>query len=159
MKLWQKRKKGNTIFKPYQIGDQVWIEGTNIQTSNPSKKLGPKRYGPFKVVKALSRTTYQVELPKHWKMHNVFHANLITPYKETELHGPNYSRPPPDLINDKEEYEVEKVLKKKQMGRGRKTHYLIKWKGYPTSDNSWEPAEHLHADELIAEFEERKRRS
>ena len=38
------------------------------------------------------------------------------------------------------------------MGRGRKTHYLVKWKGYPTSDNSWEPEKNLNADKLIAEF-------
>ena len=30
-------------------------------------------------------------------------------------------------------------------------HFLVKWKGYPTSDNSWEPQENLHADELIAD--------
>ena len=33
----------------------------------------------------------------------------------------------------------------------------IKWKGYPTSDNSWEPAENLNAEELIREYEKRKR--
>ena len=38
------------------------------------------------------------------------------------------------------------------MGRGRKTHYLVKWKGYPTGDNSWEPEKNLKADELITEF-------
>ena len=40
------------------------------------------------------------------------------------------------------------------MGKGRKTHYLVKWKGYPTSDNSWEPEKNLNAKELIAEFKQ-----
>jgi hypothetical protein len=79
----------------------------------------------------------------------------ITPYKETELHGPNFTRPPPDLIDGEPEYEVEKILDAQQRGRGHKTHFLVKWKGYPTSDNSWEPRENLHADELIADFYKR----
>ena len=33
-------------------------------------------------------------------------------------------------------------------------HYLVKWKGYPTSDNSWEPEGNLNADELIAKFKQ-----
>jgi hypothetical protein len=64
----------------------------------------------------------------------VFHANLITPYKEMELHGPNFTRPPPDLVDGEEEYEVEKVIDKKKMGRGHKTYYLVKWKGYSASE-------------------------
>jgi hypothetical protein len=97
-----------------------------------------------------------VEIPQQWKIHNVFHVNLITPYKETELHGPNFTRPPPDLVDGEEEYEVEKVIDKKKMGRGHKTYYLIKWKGYSASENSWEPEENVRADELIAEFEKRR---
>ncbi len=40
----------------------------------------------------------------------MFHANLIMPYKETELHGPNFTHPPPDLIEGEQEFEVEKIL-------------------------------------------------
>jgi len=152
------KKKGSKSFKPYKEGDQVWIEGTNLKTLYPTAKLGPKRYGPFKVLKQMSAAVYRVEIPKHWKIHNVFHANLIMPYKETELHGPNYNRPPPDLVDGEEEYEVEKIIDMKQMGRGRKTYYLVKWKGYPTSDNSWEPTDGIHADELIEEFKKKNPR-
>jgi hypothetical protein len=148
--------QGNKRFKPYNEGDLVWVEGTNLKTIYPTAKLGPKRHGPFKVLKQLSEAVYQVEIPRQWKIHNVFHANLIRPYKETELHGPNFTRPPPDLVDGEEEYEVEKIIDKKKKGRGRKTYYLVKWKGYSASENSWEPAENLRADELVAEFEKQR---
>ena len=149
------RKKGSKHFKPYQEGDQVWIKGTNLKTLYPTAKLGPKCYRPFKILKQMSPAVYWVEILKHWKIHNVFHANLITPYREMELHGPNFTQPPPDPVNGEEEYEVEKIIDMKQMGRWRKMHYLVKWKGNPTSDNSWEPRENIHADELIKEFQSR----
>src|SRR6266571_4438295 len=100
--------------------------------------------------KILSDVSYELELPAQWKIHPVIHANLLTPYKETALHGPNFTRPPPDLIDGEEEYEAEEVQKVRRQGRGRKLHYLVKWKGFPTSDSTWEPVEHLkHAPELI----------
>ncbi len=150
------RNQGNRRFKPYNKGDQVWVEGTNIKTLYPSAKLSPKWYGPFKVLEQLSEAVYRLEIPWHWKIHNVFHANLITPYKETELHGPNFTRPPPDLIEGEQEFEVKKILDAQPRGRGCKMHFLVKWKGYPTSDNSWEPRENLHADRLITEYNKKK---
>jgi hypothetical protein len=127
----------------------------NLKTLYPTAKIGPKRYGPFKILKQLLEAVYQVEIPRHWKIHNVFHVNLITPYKETELHRPNFTQPAPDLVDGEDEYEVEKIIDMKHKGRGRKLHYLVKWKGYPMSDNSWEPRENLHMEELIKEFHKR----
>ena len=148
------RNPSNKKFRPYQKGDLVWIEGTNLKTLYLSAKLAPKHYGPLKIMKQLSPAVYDIKILQQWKIHNVFHANLITLYKETAIHGPNYSQPPPDLIDGEEEFEVEQILGMKQMGQGRKTHYLVKWKGYPTSDNSWEPEKNLNVDELIAEFKQ-----
>lgn len=59
------------------------------------------------------------------------------PFVENETHRPNYTKPPPDLIDGEEEYEVKTILSHKQQGWG--YLYLIKWIGYPDSENSWEP--------------------
>jgi hypothetical protein len=72
-----------------------------------------------------------------WSIHDVFDTDLLTPYRETPTHGANYQRPPPDLVDGVEEYEVERVLDSRRYGRGRKLQYLIAWKGYPDSDNQW----------------------
>jgi hypothetical protein len=52
------KNPGGKKFQPYQEGDQVWIKGTNLKTLYPSAKLGPKRYGPFKVLKHFSNAVY-----------------------------------------------------------------------------------------------------
>ena len=48
-------------------------------------------------------------------------------------------------------YEVENILDKRQ-SRG-KTEYLIKWKGYSTSESTWEPLTNLkNIKEIIQKF-------
>ena len=96
---------------------------------------------------------YQLILPTQWKqkrIHDVFHASLLTPYHETEAHGVNYLEPPPDVIEGEEEYKVEKVLDSKRVGQNKKLHYLIRWKGYSNTHDTWEPENNVeHAQELI----------
>ena len=94
----------------YQVGDYIWLDGCNIKMYHLTAKLAPKRHGPFKITRVLSAITYQLELPVKWKLHPVFHVDLLTPYCETMFHGVNYDKPPPDLINREEEYEVECVV-------------------------------------------------
>ncbi len=57
------------------------------------------------------------------------------------------------MVSNKEEYEVKKVLDSRQFSRTRKKQYLIKWKGYPDSDNEWVDKRDVHAPEAIREFE------
>jgi hypothetical protein len=83
----------------------------------------------------------------------MFHTDLLTPYREMPTHGVNYQRPPPDLVDGMEEYEVERVLDSRRYRRRRKLQYLIAWKGYPDSDNqwvNWDDAE--GAEDAIREF-------
>src|SRR6266702_4113059 len=139
----------------YHEGDLMWLEGRHLRTNQPTAKLAPKRHGPFPIIQVMSPVNYRLKLPTQWSIHDVFHINLLTPYKETKLHGSNYSRPAPDLIDNEEEYEVEKILDSRQFGRRRKKQYLIKWKGYLDSDNEWVDKADIHAPDAIREFENR----
>ena len=95
---------------------------------------------------------YKLELSPTWTIHDVFHASLLTPYRETSQHRDNFTRPPPDLVDNLEEFEVEEVINHRHFGKKRRLQYLIKWKGYPTADNTWEPANQVFAPELIQRY-------
>jgi hypothetical protein len=73
-------------------------------------KLAPKRYEPFKIVAKVLNIAYKIQLPTTWKIHDVFHVSLLTPYNETNAHGLNFLEPPPDLIEGEPEWEVERIL-------------------------------------------------
>jgi hypothetical protein len=100
----------------------------------------------------MSAVNYRLELPTQWSIHPVFHIDLLTPYKETIMHGPNFTRPAPELIEGEEEYSIEKILDSQQFGRRRRLQYLVKWEGYPDSDNMWVDKDDIFADDKIREF-------
>ncbi len=114
-----------------------------------NKKLKPKKLGPFKILKKISPVSYQLELPNNLRIHSVVHVSDLEPYYEDKF-GRELEPPPPIIINEEEEYEVEKILdKRKHYG---KIQYLIKWKGYPLSEASWEPESNLNCPDLLKEF-------
>lgn len=139
----------------FQIGQQV-LDGKNLRmlSTSGSHKLQNKRYGPFPIVDVIGYGTYRLQLPPSWKIHPVFHASLLLPYHKTEEHGPNFIRPPPDIINDEEEYEVEAILDSKINKTYRKEdqlRYFVKWKGYPDSENEWISSRNLENAPLLVE--------
>jgi hypothetical protein len=151
----KKMERTTNRTKPFKVNDQVWLESKNLKIPYQSRKLAPKREGPFKIKEVLGPVTYRLTLPKQWKIHNVFHACLLTPYKETELHGPNETRPPPDLVEGQEEYEIEAIISH-CLHKNCETTYLIKWKGYNSSENSWIPESELtNAEEELNAYKER----
>ncbi|XP_073520088.1 uncharacterized protein [Phyllobates terribilis] len=61
--------------------------------------------------------------------------------------------PDPVLIDGQEEFIVEGIINSR-IHRGR-LQYLVKWQGYPSEENSWEPRENIHPARLIELFHSR----
>jgi hypothetical protein len=109
------RRKSN--FVPFKVGDKVWLDSRNLKMIY-HKKMAPKHEGPFEITKVIGPITYRLKLPASWKIHDIFHAALLQPYKENETYGEIYPRPPPDLTEGDEVYEVETILHHRRRGRG-----------------------------------------
>ena len=148
----------------FNQGDKVLLSTANLDLRLPgqSRKLLAKWIGPFEVTQVVSPVAFRLDLPPQYKqVHPVFHVNLLRPYHDGTSDFPSrdsVARPLPDL-NDRgeEEFEVERILdmEMRTKGRSRVPYYFVKWKGYPDSDNSWEPHDNLRgtAEEAVSEFE------
>jgi hypothetical protein len=62
----------------FKKGDRVWLEAKNLALPYQTRKLAPRRHGPFVITKQVSPVAYQLGLPPTWTIHDVFHASLLT---------------------------------------------------------------------------------
>jgi hypothetical protein len=141
----KKRSKGPDL----REGDMVYLLRRNIKTKRPSNKLDHTKLGPYRIEKKQGPVTYRLKMPKEMRIHPVFHISLLEP-------APRNARPGPVEIDEETQeprYEVEKVCGYKTIGN--KRHYLIHWKGYQSSEDTWEPEEHL-TKETIAKYQASK---
>ena len=100
----------NTKFIPWKVGDKVWLEGKNLYLCYPARKLAPKRERLFEISQVISPIAYCLQLLPTWKIHDFFHTFLLSTYRETAEHGPNFINPPLEEIDSEEEYEVAGIL-------------------------------------------------
>ncbi len=73
--------------------------------------------GPIQSVRKEFLNTYKLELPENLKVHPVFHVSFFKSVAH-DASKPNWehnSRPPPDLVHNEPEFEVEVVLKSRQL--------------------------------------------
>ena len=140
----------------WKVGDMVYLNSKNIKTKRPTKKFDWKNFGPFKITECIGSHAYRLKLPKEWRIHNVFHVNLLSlapPEKFPQRKATNQG----DIeLEDEKEFEIERVLDIRKVGKSKenpKYEYLVRWVGYDENDDLWQTPESLHAaKDLVIQF-------
>ena len=127
----------------------------NIKTKRPSKKLDYTKLRPFKVKAVKGPLNYELELPPQMKIYSVFHVMYLEPANNKT---PFETNPPGIDPDDQEiESEIKEILDQQEVdGQPR---YLIKWEGYPHSNNTWEPENNLNCPIILSDFRRKNPRS
>ena len=145
------RRDPAPTFKP---GDRVLLDASVIHTDQPSKKLDSLHLGPFRVITAVGKAAYKLELPPSLKrLHPVFPVVKLLQLPPDPFPS-RRQLPPPDplIMDDAEHFELDEILDSRI--RYRRIEYLVKWKGYNDSHNQWIPWYNLDAGQAVRKFHE-----
>jgi hypothetical protein len=89
------------------------------------------------------------------KRHNRFHISVLTKYKSTDAfpsRPPIAARPSAIMIDDKEHWEVDSILRHRNSGS--RIQFLVHWKNYPIHESTWENIDKFkYAMRSIYEYE------
>jgi hypothetical protein len=131
----------------YEPGQLVMLSTKNLKfKAVGTKKLLPRWVGPLKIVRMVNKVAAKLQLPKTWRIHDVFHVSLLKHYQQPQ--GKQYMEPQPlTWLEGDPVYEVERILlhRDRRKGRSKQTirEFLVKWMGFGCEHNTWEPQENL----------------
>ena len=115
------------------------------------------KHAKFIVLKIIGTHNYRLDTPPG--IHNVFHSKLLRLIATNPLPSQriNNEQPPPILINEKDEFEIKKIMQKRviRKSRGQQKQYLMKWRGYARL--TWELVTALKDTLTLNSYEQSRR--
>jgi hypothetical protein len=120
----------------FLVHDWVWLHLLNRPVASLDitghEKLGPRFYGPYKIIERVDDIAYKLELPAGTKLHSVFHVGLLKPYHGTTSTGPGVL---PPTRHGRAIPQPAEVIKGR-LARG-VLELLVRWTGQATANATW----------------------
>jgi len=146
-----------------KVGDSVLLSTKHLKlvgADTRTPKFACQYIGPFKIKRVVNANAYELDLPGSMRIHPVLNVSRLKVYHDGASTFPARPRPnprpPPEIKDGEEQFEVESILAKR--GVGARAQYLVKWAGYDHYEATWEPSRALAgARQAVREFEEAMR--
>eukprot|EP00253_Pinus_taeda_P008152 PITA_08152 len=132
-------------FKEYQVGDHVYIRiqarKSTLQWSSCAK-LAPRYFRPFQVLARVGPVAYQLALPSHIRIHNVFHVSMLKKYVYDPKHVIKWQN---IRVEPEGEVLVEplSILDRREVQLQKRviTQIKVQWQHYGPEEATWEDDE------------------
>jgi hypothetical protein len=143
----------NVTSHSYSPGDLV-----KLKVDKPSHFLSPLWKGPFRISKI---SNHFVDVMDDNGLHQSTHIDKIAPFHIRSADKPISDtlplqtlskRPPPVKSSRSKSYVVERILDHRVDPKTHDRLFLVKWEGYPPSENTWEPAANFDQLALITSY-------
>ena len=148
-----------------RVGDQVQLDIYNISIQRPIKSLNYKNFNPYQIKRVINRgAVYKLKLPPTLATRGiwlVFYLQLLYFHQPNPLLKQTQPKPPPVLIQDKNEdknykkWTIKQIINSKYFGkgRGRRLYYRAIYIGFDIDQPEWQPWEDFkNVKDLISDF-------
>eukprot|EP00253_Pinus_taeda_P014899 PITA_14899 len=134
-------------FKEYQVGDHVYVriqgKRSTLQWSG-SAKLAPQYCGSFQILARVGLVAYQLALPSHIQVHNVFHVSVLKKY----VYDPKYVSKCQDVQVEPEGeifVELVNILDRREVLLWKRaiTQIKVQWQHFGPDEATWEDEEFM----------------
>lgn len=129
----------------FEVGDYVYLKLQPYRQTTvafrSSLKLSPRYFGPYEVINKVGPVAYRLALPSGSLIHNVFHVSILRkhlgPVSTVSTQLPLVTEesiilPQPETVLDRRTVQKNHYRPKAEI--------LVKWKGAPFEDATWEDA-------------------
>lgn len=123
-----------------EVEDDVYPLPQRLPTRETTRRLDIDKVVPSLISGLSGPGNYEVRLLGETKIHPRSSKSLFEP---ADLTSPLLTIFHSQTEEEEDEFEVEEILRR----RGQR--YLIKWKGYPHSENTWEPIQNLGNCQMV----------
>ena len=103
-------------------------------------KLRPKYEGPFRIIRQVSRLTYDIQLVGSQKISRAHRRTLKPFFTREDISLPQDECTPNDLT-----FEVAHLVDSRWNDDLKQILYQVHWKGYAQKNDTWEPLDALVA--------------
>jgi hypothetical protein len=88
---------------------------------------------------------YRLILPTKWKIHDVFHINVLSEAIPDTIPHWQKPTPPPVKVNDEDFWVMEKYINARWFQN--RFQFKIRWDGFSEEHDTWENADDIDSDE------------